>query len=82
MRNYLDENKQVLERVVCNKCQKELQVENGILKEGCFEGKQKFGFFSTRDGQEHQFDLCESCYNKITEEFELAIEVEDITEFI
>ncbi|MFI3200424.1 MAG: hypothetical protein R3Y54_02710 [Eubacteriales bacterium] len=82
MRNYLDKKQEILEQVVCNGCGSELQVENGILKEGCFEGRQKFGFFSSKDGQEHHFDLCEECYSKMIQEFELAIEVKDVIEFI
>ena len=36
MRNYdLDHN---LEKVFCNQCKKELKVEKGIIKEGCFQG--------------------------------------------
>ena len=40
----------MLSKVVCNGCGRELKVENGILKEGCFEGKQVFGYFSSMDG--------------------------------
>ena len=47
MRQYNEENQ--LEKVICNQCKKELILENGILKEGHFEGKQTFGYFSDKD---------------------------------
>lgn len=55
MRGYSD--KKELVSVICNKCKKELHVENGILKEGCFNGNIKFGYFSNKDGKKHSFDL-------------------------
>jgi len=36
MRRYDAEIDRQLEQVVCNQCKKELKVENGYLKEGCF----------------------------------------------
>lgn len=82
MRIYLDEKEQEQVTVICNQCKKELMVENGILKEGCFEGKQVFGFFSKKDGQEHRFDLCESCYDKMIEKFQIPVEKRDVTELL
>ena len=48
MRKYLDENSNELIAVVCNECGKYLLVENGILKEGCFEADAVFGYFSKK----------------------------------
>ena len=53
-----------LQRVVCNRCEKELKVENGLLKDAAYEGEQDFGYFSNRDGMRHRFDLCEQCYDE------------------
>lgn len=47
MRKYQDNNTQLV-TVICNRCKKELKVENGILKEGCFEVSHAFGYFSER----------------------------------
>ena len=38
MRIYMDKNKQELQGVICNRCKKELTVENGVVKEGYFCG--------------------------------------------
>ena len=43
MRIYLDKNKNELTAVICNQCKKELNVENGIVKEGYFCGDVQFG---------------------------------------
>lgn len=80
MRNYSDQRELV--SVICNKCKKELRVENGILKEGCFSGNVQFGYFSSKDGKKHSFDLCEECYDKMIREFAIPVEEEEAVEFI
>lgn len=82
MRSYFDEKEQELAAVICNHCKKELKVEKGILKEGCFEGKQRFGFFSKKDGQEHSFDLCEECYDSMIESFQMEVNRKEMTELL
>lgn len=82
MRIYLDEQKTELFSVICNMCSKELNVENQILKEGCFQGDNIFGYFSNKDGQHHKFDLCEECYDKIVAKFKISVEEQDIKEFL
>lgn len=82
MRIYLDESKKQLAAVICNKCEKELQVERGILQEGCFCGNIQFGFFSNKDGKKHSFDLCEECYDKMIKGFGIPVEEEDVTELL
>lgn len=74
MRKYesVEENK--LDKVICNKCGRELKVENGYLKEGCFTADFVFGYFSLKDGTRHRFDLCEKCYNEWTREFAVPVE--------
>ena len=73
MRIYKDEYKKELMEVVCNQCGRRLKVENGILKEGCFTGDNVFGYFSRKDGIRQQFDLCEECYDAMTEAFLLPV---------
>lgn len=36
----------VLQSVVCNRCGKQLKVENGVLKEGCLQVCQTFGYLA------------------------------------
>ena len=82
MRIYLDENKKELAAVICNKCRRELTVENGILKEGCFCGDSRFGYFSNKDGKKHFFDLFEECYDKMIKGFAIPVEEEEVNELM
>lgn len=68
--------------VICNGCGRELRVEDGVLKEGCFEGKQTFGYFSSMDGEQHSFDLCEDCYRKMIRQFAIPVEKKESTELL
>lgn len=74
MRVYLDEKEIELVAVICNRCKKELLVENGILKEECIHVEHDFGFFGGKDGESHKFDLCESCYEEWINDFAIPIE--------
>lgn len=73
MRKYDEENGQ-LAQVICNSCKKELKLENGYLKEGCFTVDYAFGYFSHKDGIRHRFDLCEECYDKMTAKLQIPAE--------
>ena len=81
MREY-DEAQQKLQRVVCNGCGKDMEVENGILMEGSFHSDWMFGYFSKRDREKHDFDLCEDCYERITREFAVPPTVTVVTELL
>lgn len=82
MRIYMDDNRKELVSVICNRCKKELLVENGILKEGCFCGNSQFGYFSNKDGMQHFFDLCEECYDKMIAGFAIPVETEEAKELL
>jgi len=69
MRKYTGE--QILQKVICNKCGRELLVENGILKEDVFEGRHAFGFFSKKDGIIQEFDMCEACFTYMLSELKV-----------
>ena len=68
--------------VICNKCGKKLLVERGIVKEGCFHVDSVFGYFSKKDGMRHQFDLCEACYDEMTENFQIPLTEKEDTELL
>ena len=69
-------------RVVCNQCKKEMKVENGYLKEGCFSADVTFGYFSHKDGTRQHFDLCEECYDRLVEQFQVPVEESQSTELV
>ena len=37
-------------------------------------------YFSEKDGEVHHFDLCESCYDELINQFRLPVDVEEQTE--
>ena len=82
MQKYRDTEEKKLIQVVCNKCGKSLQVEDGCLKEGCFSATAAFGYFSRKDGSIHHFDLCEDCYDNVVAQFALPVEEETATELM
>lgn len=82
MRIYSKDNEKELVSVICNRCGKKLAVENGMIKEGCFQGDTRFGYFSNKDGMKYFFDLCEECYDKMISEFAVPVETEEVKELI
>ena len=63
--------------IYCNSCGKTIKAENGILKEDAFEAQKEWGYFSRRDMEVHQFNLCEECYDKIISEFRIPVHVKN-----
>lgn len=84
MRAYKEKEAQEteLEKVVCNQCGKELLVEEGILKEGCFSVDYSFDYFSNKDGYIYSLDLCEECFDKWTEHFRYSPKIQETKEFL
>jgi len=62
-------------QIFCNVCAKSLNFENGVLKEDAFEATKEWGYFSKRDLEVHQFVICEECYEKMIEGFQIPVEV-------
>lgn len=74
MRKYKIQETEKLSEVYCNRCGKKLRVENGIVMEGVFPVNIVWGYFSRKDSQRHEFDLCEDCYDAVIREFSIPIE--------
>lgn len=72
----------ILKEVFCNKCGKQIEVENGMLREDCFEVNRTFGYFSHKDGVTQSWDLCEECYDKFVRSFQIPVTSKEETELI
>lgn len=59
----------------CNKCGKQLNVQNGIIMEGNAQITIYWDYFSEKDGEIHRFDICEECYGKLISEFKIPINI-------
>ena len=80
MRKYDELNR--LTGMQCNCCKKELQIEDGIVKEGCFSVDYAWGYFSSKDGMTHRLDLCESCYDRFAKELAIPVTVTENSELL
>ncbi len=65
------------QKVLCNKCGRELKQINGILHEDGLFVRKDWGFFSEKDLQIHKFNLCETCYDLMIGQFAIPVTVED-----
>ena len=45
-------------------------------------GKRTWDYFSEKDGEVHSFDLCESCYDELTNQFKISVQVKERTELL
>lgn len=70
------------DEIFCNQCGKLIKVEEGIVKEGVFSAHVDWGYFSNKDGEMHQVDLCEDCYDKWIAHFAISIDVVSKTEML
>lgn len=79
MRVYKDER---LAELYCNKCGKQIKIENEIIKEGIFSVDYRWDYFSKKDGEQHRFDLCEDCYDEMVKEFIYPVDDEEYKELL
>ena len=71
-----------LEKIICNKCGKEILVLRGVPQEDVLEVEKRWGYHSRKDNQVDQFDLCEDCYDELTAGFTVAADEVEETEFL
>ncbi len=76
MRKYRIQETEEVTKIICNKCGKEIAVENGIAREDVLSVEKRWGYFSGKDNEVHRFDLCESCYDEIVVAFQIPAEIE------
>lgn len=82
MRKYRDDNKELLETLVCNCCGKSIKLENGMALEGVCHIEIPWGYFSDMDGEDHKMDLCEACYMDWIKSFKVPVTVNERTELL
>ncbi len=71
-----------IETVFCNCCGKKILAEHGVVKEGVFMAEVQWGYFSEKDGEQHNFDMCEVCYDTMVEKFKIPVEHRNFKEFL
>lgn len=70
MRQYKEEKTKVIDQIICNKCGKEIKERDALSVE------KRWGYFSEKDNEVHQFDLCEECYDEMVASFQIPINIE------
>ena len=75
MRQYRTELEKTekIEKIICNKYGKEILVRQGVPQEDVLEVEKRWGYFSRKDNQVDQFDLCEDCYDEFVRSFRIKI---------
>lgn len=69
-------------KIFCNRCSKEICIEEYIEKADYLKIEKNWGYFSNKDGICHKMNICEDCYDKIIEEFEIPPTTEENTELL
>lgn len=77
-----EKNRERILQVVCNCCRRSLPVENGIVLEDYLHIDKVWGYFSTQDGEEIVFDLCEDCTRELTKRFRLPVYQRETREYL
>ena len=75
MRQYrkeIEETKKI-EKIICNKCGREIEVKGGVPQEDVLEVNKRWGYFSRKDNQLDQVVLCEDCSDAWVKGFRLAV---------
>ncbi len=80
MRFYKEKEKRTLEKVLCNCCGRTMRMTGNHVAEGVLHVCKDWGFFSEKDLVRHEFDVCESCYDKLTEGFLIPVSEREILE--
>ena len=70
------------EKIICNCCKKVILERNGIPKAEYLHVEKQWGYFSGKDGEKQEFDLCEECYDMWIGSFQIPINTQEVTELI
>ena len=66
--------------IYCNKCGKKNVLNGDISQMEVLHIEKTWGYFSGKDGENHEFDLCETCYDEFIKRFSIPVEIrEEIT---
>ena len=68
------EQRQEISKIYCNLCGNEIKKNEYGYFEDFLHVHKQWGYHSQKDGAEHQFDLCESCYDKLIKSFRIPVE--------
>lgn len=73
MRQYRLKETEEVNKIFCNKCGKEIVINQGLPQEDLLEVQKRWGYFSDKDNQTDAFDLCEKCYDEFVATFVIPV---------
>ena len=68
--------------IYCNRCGRRMEGPDGTPVEEGIHVEKSWGYFSEKDGENHSFDVCEECYDRICSEFRYPVKVVQRTELL
>lgn len=63
--------KDEIDEVICNMCGQKIEKDDNGHFADYLQVYKRWGYYSSHDGEEHSFDLCENCYNNIINKFKI-----------
>lgn len=73
MRQYKIKETKEIDKIICNKCGKEICVNEGRPETDVLTVEKRWGYFSRKDNEIHEFDLCEECYDEMIRTFAIQV---------
>lgn len=68
--------------IYCNLCGKKIEVQKEIPVEDYVAVKKTWGYFSKKDGEVHEWHLCEACYDELVRRFQIPVTKTEIKEML
>lgn len=69
-------------QIKCNKCGKEIHMQEGERQDDCLKVVKEWGYFSEKDTELHEFYICEPCYDAMIQEFVIPIRKRYVQEVV
>lgn len=70
------------EKIICNCCKKIISEGKDISTVDYLHVEKEWGYFSKKDGQIQEFDLCEDCYDAWIKSLQIPVTFREVTEFV
>jgi len=68
-------------RCLCNGCGRSIE-SDGSEHEDALRVRKEWGYFSSRDLEVHEFNLCEECYARLIREFVIPVTISQKVEVL
>ncbi|MEG1945734.1 MAG: hypothetical protein RR139_01445 [Lachnospiraceae bacterium] len=68
--------------IICNCCKKIIPLTEDMRREEYLHIHKEWGYFSKKDGEIQEFDICEACYDTWTASFQIPVTKKEVTELV